>query len=57
MRMHAYDHPPLHVHVFRDSEEVAKYDLEHRTFLFVAKGHAARVRAALAAVGWLGSEG
>jgi len=29
IRMYQKDHLPLHVHVFRDGREVARYDLEH----------------------------
>jgi hypothetical protein len=31
--MYENDHPPLRVHVFRDSRLVARYDLEHRRFM------------------------
>jgi len=33
IRVYENDHPPLHVHVFRDSRLVARYDLEHRCFM------------------------
>lgn len=26
--LYAYDHPPLHVHVFRDGRPIGRYDLE-----------------------------
>lgn len=48
---YATDHPPLHVHVFRDGAEVAKYDLEHGTFMWCAPGHDGRILKALRAVG------
>jgi hypothetical protein len=33
IRLYDNDHPPLHVHVFKDGSLVARYDLEHRCFM------------------------
>ena len=53
-RMYDNDHPPLHVHVFLDGREVAKYDLENGGFLDLANPrHAGRIRRALARAGFI----
>lgn len=52
MRMYQSDHPPLHVHVFKDGELLDRYDLEHGRFMDGTIGrHRRRVLAALRAVG------
>ncbi len=33
IRLYKTDHPPLHVHVFHDAREVARYDIEHGEFM------------------------
>ena len=33
LRIYSHDHPPLHVHVFKDGHLVAKYDLEGLAFM------------------------
>ncbi len=33
IRMYSNDHPPLHVHVFKDGRLVARYDLESGRFM------------------------
>ncbi len=33
IRAYGRDHPPLHVHVFEDGREVARYDLESGAFM------------------------
>ena len=52
IRMYQNDHPPLHVHVFRDGRLLDRYDLEHGEFMDGNVGrHYGRVLAALRAVG------
>ncbi len=54
-RMYDNDHPPLHVHVYLDGREVAKYDLENRRFLeLLSRRHAGRIRRALEEAGFVG---
>ena len=54
-RMYDNDHPPLHVHVFLDGREVAKYDLENGRFLeLAAQRHEGRIRRALVRAGLIG---
>ena len=31
--MYKNDHAPLHIHVFKDGHEVARYDLENNVFM------------------------
>jgi len=50
------DHPPLHVHVLRDDELVAKYDLERGRFMFLREGFRGRVLRALELVGFIREE-
>jgi len=53
-RMYENDHPPLHVHVFLDGDDVAKFDLENGRFLELANPrHAGRIRRALAQAGFI----
>ena len=33
IRLYEHDHPPLHVHVFRDGRLVARFDLENQEFM------------------------
>ena len=33
IRLYTHDHPPLHVHVFRDRHLVARFDIEGRRFM------------------------
>jgi hypothetical protein len=50
--MYENDHPPLHVHVFRDSRLVARCDLEHRCFMAGSdERHFGRVLNALSEAG------
>lgn len=52
IRLYLQDHPPLHVHVFKDSREVARYDLEGRRFLAGSEArHQGRILVALRQVG------
>ncbi len=52
IRMYQNDHPPLHVHIFRDGRQLDRYDLEHGEFMDGTVGrHRGRVLAALRAVG------
>ena len=52
IRMYGSDHPPLHVHVFKDGREVARYDLEHGAFLAGSDPrHHGRILRALREVG------
>jgi hypothetical protein len=52
IRIYRTDHPPLHVHVFKDGRLVARYDLEERKFMDGSvKRHEGRVKKALAQVG------
>jgi hypothetical protein len=46
------DHPPRHVHVYRDRELVAKFNLDNGRFMLVDERHRGRVLAALRAVGF-----
>lgn len=46
------DHPPLHVHVFKDQRLVARFDLENLRFMTgTNKRHRGRVKKALKQVG------
>jgi len=50
--MYENDHPPLHVHVYKDKRLVARYDLEHRCFMDGSdERHYGRVLNALGAAG------
>jgi len=50
--MYQNDHPPLHVHIFRDGRQLDRYDLEHGEFMDGTVGrHRGRVLTALRAVG------
>jgi len=54
IRMYERDHPPLHVHVFRDGREVARFDVENRRFMDGSDSrHAGRIERALEQVGLL----
>jgi len=33
IRLYLNDHPPLHVHVFKDGKLVARYDVQNHVFL------------------------
>lgn len=33
IRLYEGDHPPLHVHLFKERRLVARYDLEHGCFM------------------------
>jgi hypothetical protein len=33
VRMYLNDHPPLHVHIFKDRQELDRYDLENGLFM------------------------
>ncbi len=48
IRLYAVDHPPLHVHVFKDGRLVARFDLEGQEFMpGSAPRHTGRIRKAL----------
>jgi len=52
IRMYQNDHPPLHVHIFKDGRQLDRYDLEHGEFMDGTIGrHLGRVLAALRASG------
>jgi len=47
IRKYDTDHPPLHVHVYRDGRLVARFDLEGQMFMDVDPRHRRRVMKAL----------
>jgi len=52
LQIYAYDHPPLHVHVFRGLKLVARYDLVHGSFMPGSDDrHAGRILRALKRAG------
>jgi len=52
IRLYLHDHPPVHVHVFKDSREVARFDLERNQFMSGSEPrHEGRILAALRQVG------
>ena len=51
IRMYDTDHPPMHVHVFKDTREVARYDLENGEFMDGDPRHFGRIRKALRQAG------
>ena len=58
IRLYRHDHPPLHVNVFRDGRQVAKYDLQDRCFPWLAdERQTARIKRALGQVGLIARSG
>jgi hypothetical protein len=54
-RMYQNDHLPLHVHVFKDKREVARYDLENgRLMAGSDMRHLGRIERALRRLGLIG---
>lgn len=52
---YAGDHPPVHVHIFRDGQLLDRYDLEHGVFMDGTIGrHMGRVLKALGSTPLLG---
>lgn len=51
VRLHKTDHPPVHVHVYKDGCEVAKFDLESQSFMSGDARHFGRVRKVLKDLG------
>ncbi len=51
IRLYETDHPPRHVHVYRDGKQVARYDLENGRFMDGDPKHFVRIRAALRQAG------
>jgi hypothetical protein len=49
--MYDTDHPPRHVHVFKDAREVARYDLENGEFMDGDPRHFGRIKKALRQAG------
>jgi hypothetical protein len=48
IRLYMNDHPPLHVHVFKDEKLVARYDVENHVFLLGSEArHFGRIKKAL----------
>lgn len=48
IRLYLNDHPPLHVHVFKDGKLVARYDVENHVFLLGSEArHFGRIKKAL----------
>lgn len=48
IRLYANDHPPIHVHVFKDGVLVARYDLQNGRFMPGSeKRHFGRITKAL----------
>ena len=45
--MYENDHRPLHVHVFKEYAQVARYDLENGRFMDGDRRHFGRILAAL----------
>ncbi len=57
IRMYAQDHPPRHVHVFKDGREVARYDIENGRFMRGSNPrHAGRIGNALRRAGLVGGK-
>ena len=55
IRMYQNDHRPLHVHVFKDGAEVARFDLENGEFMAGSEPRDfGRIRRALTQGGLLG---
>jgi hypothetical protein len=55
IRLYQKDHPPLHVHVFKDGREVARYDLEHGLLMEGSDSrHLGRIVRALRRAGLIG---
>ena len=51
-RIYQNDHPPLHVHVFKEGRLLDRYDLENGRFMDGTVGrHRGRVLAALSRIG------
>ena len=51
IRIYETDHPPRHVHVFKDRDQVARYDLEHGRFIDGDTRHFGRIIQALRQAG------
>jgi hypothetical protein len=52
IRMYANDHPPLHVHIFRDGKQLDRWDIEHQQWMDgTIGGHHGRALEALRACG------
>lgn len=50
--MYQNDHPPSHVHIFKDGRQLDRYDLENKVFMDGTVGrHRGRVLTALRNVG------
>lgn len=57
IRIYLLDHPPLHVHVFKEAGEVARYDLENGRFMPGSDlRHAGRILRALRKTGLIGGK-
>ena len=49
IQIYQTDHPPLHAHIFKDGELVARFDLENMVFMDGSdERHKGRVKKALA---------
>ena len=46
--LYRHDHPPAHVHVWKDNEFVGRYDLEHHCWIEGPYHAAAQARKAIA---------
>jgi hypothetical protein len=54
-RLYQNDHPPLHIHIFRDNQQLDRFDLESGQFMDGTVGrHAGRVLQAMRDVGLIG---
>lgn len=54
-RLYEGDHPPLHLHVFKDGRQLDRFDLENQEFMDGTVGrHQGRVLKALRALGLAG---
>ena len=51
IRMYETDHPPRHVHVFKDRKQVARFDLENEEFMDGDSRHFGRIKKALRKAG------
>jgi hypothetical protein len=52
--MYENDHPPRHVHIYKDGEEPDRYDLEHDEFMDETIGrHRGRVIRVMRQAGWI----
>lgn len=49
--MYETDHPPRHVHVFKDRKQVARFDLENEEFMDGDSRHFGRIKKALRKAG------